>query len=84
MFKKQLLEQVLNNKLYKALALKLPQEQRELIEKRLEVIAGDYSNTILDKFSEVTQGKDAKKAFEEILNNQTVINEKTGKPVDKK
>lgn len=84
MFKKQLLEQVLNNKLYKALALKLPQEQRELIEKRLEVIADDYSNTILDKFSEVTQGKDAKKAFEEILNNQTVINEKTGKPVDKK
>ena len=82
MLKKQLLEQVLNNKIYKKLAEKLPEDQRKIVEERLEIIAQDYSKSILEKFSKVTKDGNAKKAVEEIFNNQTVVNEKTGKVKD--
>lgn len=82
--KKQLLEQVLNNKLYKKLSKKLSEDQRVIIEKRLETIAGNYSEQILEKFSKIIQNEESKKTFDEIFNKQQVISEKTGKPLDKK
>ena len=78
MFKQDLLEKVLQNKLYKALIKTLPDDQKKLVEHQLKIAAGQYSDTILEKFSKITQKENAQKAAEEIFNKET-INEKTGK-----
>tara|TARA_Y100000310_G_C20601444_1_gene773265 strand:+ start:15 stop:263 length:249 start_codon:yes stop_codon:yes gene_type:complete len=82
MFKKQLLEKVLQHKLYKALIKTLPDDQKKMVESRLEQAATQYSENILEKFSELSKESNTQKAVKEIFNKE-VINEKTGKPTDK-
>ena len=78
MFKKQLLNNVYNNKIYKAMVEKLPEDQKKIIEKHLEAAAEGYAANIIEKFSKVVADKNAQKAMKEIFNKE-IINEKTGK-----
>jgi|APSaa5957512535_1039671.scaffolds.fasta_scaffold34808_2 hypothetical protein len=78
--KKEILEYVFENKIYKTLAKKLSDEQRELIEKRIEYVADNYSKILLENAAKIVHDETNKKNIQDIFNNQTVINEKTGKP----
>jgi len=78
--KKEILEYVFENKVYKTLAKKLSDEQRELIEKRIEYVADNYSKILLENAAKIVHDETNKKNIQDIFNNQTVINEKTGKP----
>lgn len=78
--KKEILEYVFENKIYKTLAKKLSDEQRELIEKRIEYVADNYSKILLENAAKIVHDETNKKNIQDIFNNQTIINEKTGKP----
>ena len=64
--KKEILEYVFENKIYKTLAKKLSDEQRELIEKRIEYVADNYSKILLENAAKIVHDETNKKRIDVI------------------